>query len=260
LALIERFKLFETKKDALELQRAHLLADMGEFGKRNGIEFQQDPAAVEIRYFDRVLTIGKKGKRTPYFDHNENVLRMDVNVGPNILAHELAHATSFDQKTKTGGFLRFTSEGTEGNQSLTEGATMMVEFELVPTKREDTRDVGDDLYDGYYWFTDLIRTELEVERCDFLRAYYGQEPYPSKFEEKVRSRFGCTVDELSHLFLGYSDKAKELMRKIVKGDAVKLSASNQGGLLDEYRRLSRIFPNIEVIEKTPRSAQENDID
>lgn len=217
---------------------------------------KQNPDLIPVIISDEILHLGVENDYPPvfgeYFDVEHNTIFLTGQENLNAVAHEYFHGMAYNSETKEAGFKHFLEGKHSGNVWLDEGITMIGEFATFPTREKNKRDKYDEMYDGgYYWLTQLFLKELNVSQDEALRAYFMEEPYRSQFEKKTKERFGCTIDELNELLIGYSDESKEKIIKIIKGESVKLEAMEGSGLDKSYIKLQHIFPKIEVII-TPR--------
>lgn len=244
---VERIDQFERRQVELQEALRDLFPRFASFQESHGVVFIQDPRVVEVKLVDPLLEIGRDGFKRPVFDHENNIVYVTVDSGKNILAHELVHATTFDVGSKTSGFMDYSRKDQDlGNSWMNEGVTMMAEFELVPTKEPEIRDVPDDLYAGMYWLTKRVQAELGLSNTELIRAYYRKEPERTSLDQVTLKRFGCTITELQSLFLGFNEKSKDTIERLLRGERVALRARNQGGMIERYQSLASIFSNVEV--------------
>lgn len=258
--LLRRLELYEKKAQELTDFHSEITSSFVNWISENGFKPQQDPGSLSVYLTDDILGYGSeekifniKGGGISQFDPLSNAIYFNADCDLNVLSHEYIHAASYNESRKSVGFRTVDEKGDiSGNLWLDEGCAVIGEHatRLAPPSSDTIEGTDVELYEkGFLWLTKLFCEKIGWTECELIKAYFGNEDYREKLEKTIKEKFGCTIDELNTLFLGYGDRSREDMDAILSGKKVTLRAEANSPLYSSYLKLQKIFKNISIIEK-----------
>jgi len=260
--LFERLEGYERKSKEVIRRRSEIINSFLKWTNENNITPMQNIDTIQIYIFDNILGYGseeKDFKKGPIsqFGPESNAIYFDADCDLDILSHEYIHAASYSEGMKCIGFRTINEDGNiGGNQWLDEGCAVIGEHatRLAPPSLENKEKL--ELYEekinvyekGYLWLTKLFCKEIGWTEIDLVKAHFGQQPYRNNLEETVKEKFGCTIEDLNPLFLGYSDESHTNMESILSGEEIVLHTKGNTGLREKYDKLKKVFKSIIISE------------
>ncbi len=266
--IVGRFAKYDAFVDRVAATRRQVLVDIAAWMDRRGFSQMRDLSDVTVvcadplfqaalRYMDVNAPSSflggefdpKTGSICISYDErmeNPDALRA-------LVAHELGHALSYNSAAGASGFRQCDAGGTiGGNVWLDEAAAMIFEKEFQP-ESNGARAPEDPLYDGYAWTAGVFLKKIGATEEEFLDAWLYTGAPRKQFEEKIHEVLGCTIADLSVLFLGYDNESKKKMADILDDKTVVLEATKGSGLDIAYQKLRVLFPAVDVRVVDPPS-------
>ncbi|HPA25256.1 MAG TPA: hypothetical protein PLK76_00610 [bacterium] len=255
-ALRERIENYRIKVAELQEKIPQYIERLKSWVATNNYITKQNPESVDLYFYDKILI---KGTSEIFAQLGENRFHPEFNVisvdeinlvNVNIIFHEYMHSLAFDKENKNCGFRKLgIDQMAEGNRWLDEGITVMGELETCPENFISKIFVNRDEYASYLWLVKTYMQELKISKEELFRAYFGEGNYRLLLEQKNQKRFGCSIDKLESLFIGYGPENEKIMLDIIKGKKVVLEAIEGSGVDIQYTNLKKIFSNIDLIIK-----------
>lgn len=201
------------------------------------------------------------------FDCGRNAVVVSHALPNLIVAHEVGHALSCRREQQQRGFLRLQQQPDGlwhglGANWFDEGVTLL--WEELSVNDGSTLPERHDPSDVYCWYRDATLALLEVLELNqetALRAYFGNNDSRAAVEARAQQRFHCRLDDLRHV--GLYQKI-EFTRRLVRGEPIQhklpgatskvrrdgvLQTKPNTEIIEKWRRLAEIFPNLTLIER-----------
>ncbi|AKM77964.1 TPA: hypothetical protein DDZ49_03255 [Candidatus Wolfebacteria bacterium] len=260
-AIERRIGEYQTRIAEAKVFIPEQLKKTNEWLEGNQLHPKQPPENVSVRIVDSLLAIGVPGGdiedvRSQY-KPDANIIMFNPEEGWFIPAHEYMHAMGSDKEGRVVGF-RYINERNEikGNRWLDEGTAMIGEFATNSAEDRGRDRERTDGYEFFYWMTQQFIRELGITEAELLRAFFDQDGAREEFEKKVKERFNCTTEDLAIFPMAYSEEEREMVVRMLKGDAMTLTVPDNEHAKEKYNALAELFPNIKIRIRTAEELAE----
>lgn len=184
-----------------------------------------------------------------------------------IVAHEVGHAFSLRQARQQIGLLQLQRRADgqwqrHGSKWLGEGVTVL--WEELSVNDGSTLPERHDPDNTYCWYREATREllrQLTIGQETVLAAYFGNDAARAAVEIHIVQRFGCTLDDLKYVALcqkiSFTRRLfnRELVQHTirtgnvhVRRDGLLITEKPNTELIERWRKLAQIFPNLSLIE------------
>lgn len=255
-AVVERIMHYEKRLGELRTFIPDQVRKLKTWLSHEGLEASQQPDDIPVFITDRILARGMTGlpvpeRNTSSYEPRANDIVIEIDESPDfVIPHEFGHAMSADTSKQQYGFRQQetseTATSTYGNVWLDEGCAMIVEraTNLPPERQRPVEEI--DMYGTWAWMTEIFRQELQLSEQDLLKAYLKPGADREQLEKRVIDHYGCTISELDDLFIGFDSTSKSTILALLRKEPVTLTSVEGDSHEESYRKLARIFPNIEL--------------